>query len=152
LFPTSDLTHLGLIPDPAFGWPVGFSRAKVSHLAGLSSVGLNCASCHVGEISSGNRTVRILGVTSHFDAEGFFGGLIVATFRTTDPANMKRFLAAYLTENDPTHGKKAEALFETQWQQQEQKIKSTMSSDPLGANDIASGGLHPIRSSDVRLD
>src|ERR1043166_10288366 len=26
LFPTSDLTHLGLIPDPEFGWPIGISR------------------------------------------------------------------------------------------------------------------------------
>src|SRR3977135_3453679 len=26
LFPTSDLTHLGLIPDHDFGWPIGFSR------------------------------------------------------------------------------------------------------------------------------
>src|SRR5882757_9494101 len=23
LFPRRDLTHLGLIPDPAFGWPIG---------------------------------------------------------------------------------------------------------------------------------
>src|ERR1044072_7175673 len=28
LFPTPDLSHLGLIPDPEFGWPVGFSRSK----------------------------------------------------------------------------------------------------------------------------
>ena len=26
LFPASDLAYLGLIPDPAFGWPIGFSR------------------------------------------------------------------------------------------------------------------------------
>jgi len=28
LFSSADFTHLGLIPDPAFGWPVGFSRAR----------------------------------------------------------------------------------------------------------------------------
>ena len=26
LFPTSELSHLGLIPDNEFGWPIGFSR------------------------------------------------------------------------------------------------------------------------------
>ena len=26
LFPRPDLTYLGLIPDPDFGWPIGFSR------------------------------------------------------------------------------------------------------------------------------
>jgi hypothetical protein len=52
LFPTSDLSHLGLIPDPASGWPIGFSHAIVKHLGGLSAVGINCASCHVAQISS----------------------------------------------------------------------------------------------------
>src|SRR5579864_6639768 len=40
LFPTSDLSHLGLIPDPEFGWPIGFSRAKVKHLGDLPAVGI----------------------------------------------------------------------------------------------------------------
>src|SRR5436190_92361 len=31
LFPRSDLSHLGLIPDPDFGWPIGFSRKEVKH-------------------------------------------------------------------------------------------------------------------------
>src|SRR6476619_8642683 len=50
LFPASDLAYLGLIPDPAFGWPIGFSRKnEVKHLGGLSAVGINCASCHVAQ-------------------------------------------------------------------------------------------------------
>src|SRR5262249_8494545 len=99
LFPKADLSNLGLIPDPSFGWPVGFSRLPVPHLGGLSSVGVNCAACHVAEVTSGasSTPVRVLGATSHFDAEGYFGGVAVATFRTAEPANMKRFLAAYLT-------------------------------------------------------
>src|SRR5712691_2785313 len=33
LFPTNDLSHLGLIPDPEFGWPIGLSRkSEVKHL------------------------------------------------------------------------------------------------------------------------
>src|SRR5262249_39691805 len=52
LFPKADLSNLGLIPDPSFGWPVGFSRLPVPHLGGLSSVGVNCAACHVAEVTS----------------------------------------------------------------------------------------------------
>src|SRR2546421_482455 len=92
LFPTSDLSNFGLVSDPAFGWPVGFSRRNVPHLGGLSALGLNCAACHVAEIEIGassqnhrfaaGSAVRILGVTSHFDAEAYFGAVTAATFRT----------------------------------------------------------------------
>jgi len=100
LFPTSDLSHLGLIPDKEFGWPIGFSRKRVSHLGNLSAVGINCASCHFAQISSGSLTkpMGVLGVTSHFDVETFFGSVLVAIFRTSDPANMKTFFAAYLAD------------------------------------------------------
>src|SRR5919109_728406 len=102
LFPTGDLSHLGLIPDPEFGWPVGFSRrSQVEHLGGMPAVGINCASCHVAQITSlqnggtasvSSRTgqsaslqpIRILGVTSHFDVEAFFGSVLVSTFKTSN--------------------------------------------------------------------
>src|SRR5256885_42589 len=48
LFPKDDLSHLGAVPDARFGWPIGFTRREVPHLGGLMSVGVNCASCHVG--------------------------------------------------------------------------------------------------------
>src|SRR5205814_10407443 len=52
LFPSADLSHLGLIPDAQFGWPIGFSRKNVQHLGGMPSIGINCASCHVAQITS----------------------------------------------------------------------------------------------------
>ena len=53
LFPTQDLSHLGLIPDSEFGWPIGFSRNKeVKHLGGMSAIGINCASCHFVQMTS----------------------------------------------------------------------------------------------------
>ena len=151
LFPTQDFSHLGLIPDPAFGWPVGFSRAKVPHLGGLSSVGVNCAACHVGEVTSaaGTAPIRVLGMTSHFDAEAFFGSVIVATFMTGDPANMKKFLAESLTVNDPAGGNKAQELFASEWQRQEGKIKFTMAADALKKSFTS---LHQISGKDLRLD
>src|SRR5438067_8246294 len=95
LFPNADLSYLGLIADPAFGWPVGFSRRPVPHLAGLSAVGINCAACHCDELNgSDTAPIRILGVTSHFDAGAFYGATTVATFRTMDRANMNGLVGA----------------------------------------------------------
>lgn len=154
LFPSQDLSHLGLIPDPAFGWPVGFSRAPVPHLGGLSAVGVNCAACHVGEVTSaqGAAPVRVLGVTAQFDAEAFFGAVIVSTFRSADPAGMKRFLAAYLNVSEPKGGDEAQELLSSQWQRQEQKIAATISADPSGSKGLAPGTLHPLAGAEVRLD
>ena len=151
MFPSADFSHLGLIPDPAFGWPVGFSRKTVPHLGGLSSVGVNCASCHVGELTpaGGGANVRVLGMTSHFDAEGFFGAVIVSTFRTADPAGMKQFLAAYLAVNDPRSGDPGQNLFAQQWSQQEEKIKSAMAAEAMKKN---ADGLRTINGSELRLD
>lgn len=163
LFPSSDLTHLGLIPDKAFGWPIGFSRKNVQHLGSLSAVGINCASCHVAEITRTNggttsvssgtgrspslqeQPIRILGVTSHFNVEGFYGSVLVATFKTSDPANMKKFLAAYLDVAIPD-------VFNKSWQEQEQEIVATMNDDPFGAKGIPAGELHKIEPDDVILD
>lgn len=145
LFPSGDLSHLGLIPDHDFGWPIGFSRSPaVKHLGNLPAVGINCASCHVSQISAiGNDTpIRILGTTSHFDVEAFFGSNLAAMYKTTEPENMKKFLAIYL-------GAKPSA-FESAWKEQEEKIVGTMKADPLGANDLPPGGLHNIASADLQ--
>ena len=143
LFPTNDLTYLGLIPDPEFGWPIGISRRDVKHLGDIPAVGINCAACHVAQISSRSSSapLRILGVTSHFDVEAFYGSVLVATFKTADPANMKRFLGAYI-RSDPK-------AFETAWQSQQDKILAVLKEDPFGAKDIAPGELHNIDHRDL---
>jgi hypothetical protein len=148
LFPTKDLNHLGLIPDPEFGWPIGFSRRNVKHLAGLSAVGINCASCHVAQLNpdSGQRPLRILGTTSHFDVEAFFGAVLVATFRTAQPAEMKKFSAAYL-ENDFD-----QETFDREWKAQEPKIIAATKADPFGAKDIRPGELHQIEPAALTID
>ena len=152
LFPTDDLSHLGLIPDRAFGWPVGFSRRKVPHLGGLPAVGINCASCHVADIApaGGGAPVRVLGTTAFFDAEAFFGSVIVATFRTADPANMRKYLAACLAVNDPAGGEKAQEAFAAEWDRQAEKIAVAMKAGP--SKNPAPGGLLPITASDLQLD
>jgi hypothetical protein len=154
LFPRPDLSHFGLIPDPAFGWPVGFSRRPVPHLGGLSAVGVNCASCHVAELvpATGGVPVRILGVTSHFDAEAFFGAITIATFQTMDLDNMRRFLDAYLAAGDSTSGGKAQERLADLWQRQLDAIAPAIATDPSGGKGIAPGALQEIAGADLRLD
>ena len=169
LFPSWDLTHLGLIPDKEFGWPIGFSRKNVPHLGNMSAIGINCASCHVAEIktlqdggtSVSSRTgqipypqepIRILGVTSHFNVEGFFGAVLVATFKTSDPANMQKFLRNYVSDTEKVHGDHAETAVNSVWKKQETKILAMIKADPFGANDVAAGELHKIGPADVKLD
>jgi hypothetical protein len=164
LFPSSDLSHFGLIPDKDFGWPIGLSRKNVQHLGGLPAVGINCASCHVAQITSISRPqpIEILGVTSHFNVEGFFGSVLVATFKTSEPDNMKKFLAAYLAldpnvdeETQQILGKpsaRAHEVFENEWQKQEQHIKARMVADPFGSKGVVPGELHTILSGAIVLD
>src|SRR5690349_12450940 len=114
LFPSADLSHLGLIPDHDFGWPIGFSRSpSVKHLGNLPAVGINFVSCHVSQINAiGNDApIRILGTTSHFNVEAFFGSCLAAMYKTTEPQNMKKFLGIYLGANPGS--------FETAWKEQE---------------------------------
>ena len=154
LFPSQDLSHLGMIPDPDFGWPIGLSRKEVKHLGGLPALGLNCASCHVAEVRSTKDAapVRILGATSHFDAEGFFGGVIVATFRTADPANMKRFASAYMASVDPDVDESTQNLLAEEWDKQKEKIDATMKADPGGSKGVEPGALHDIGADSLQLD
>jgi hypothetical protein len=150
LFPTSDFTHLGLIPDREFGWPIGISRkAEVKHLGGLSAVGINCASCHVAQITSrsSEQPIRILGVTSHFDVETFFNSILLATFKTSEPANMKKFLEAYLSENHQV----LKEPFDQLWAQHEKQIIVMLQSDPFGAEGVQPGELHKLADSDVSI-
>ncbi len=151
LFPTSDFSHLGMIPDADFGWPIGISRTNVPHLGNLPSLGVNCASCHVAEINApgGVAPLRLLGVTSHFDSEGFFGAILAATYRTALPDNMQKFLAEWLAVNDPAGGDKAREALATAWQQQQEKITNAMS-EAVQAQ--PPGGLCDIKEADLHLD
>jgi len=156
LFPQSDLSNFGLLPDPAFGWPIGFSRRPVAHLGGLPSVGVNCAACHVSDVlpAGTGKVVRVLGMTSHFDAEAFFGAVTVATFRTADPISMRRYLGAYATAGPA--GVDMSQNFTTievqrgiEMGQELESIREAVADDPFGSKGIAPGALHPISPVDL---
>jgi Cytochrome c len=154
LFTTPDLSSFGLLADRAFGWPIGFSRREVPHLAGLPSVGVNCAACHVGEVvpASGGPPVRVLGMPSHFDAEAFFGALTLATFRTAEPAAMRRWLSAYLDAGDSGADEAARRALAAAWERHEPRITAAMAAERSRATASNPEGLHAIRAEDLRLD
>jgi mono/diheme cytochrome c family protein len=151
LFPQQNLAYLGLIPDPKFGWPIGFSKKNVSHFGDLPSLGVNCAACHVAEIHSGGNAapVRVLGATSHFDAEAFFGAVAVATFRTSDSVNMKRFLNAYVGEDNSEE--KGNAVLDNAWWDRQANIAEEMRKDYWGAKGVKPGEMHKIAPEDLQL-
>jgi hypothetical protein len=152
LFPSGDLTYLGMIPDKEFGWPIGFSRKNVEHLGNMSAIGINCASCHVAEITStsSNEPIRILGVTSHFNVEGFFGAVLVGTFKTSDPANMKKFILEYLDNGE--HDAKGREIAASEWDREANAIIAMMREDPFGSKGVKPGELHAISPDDVKPD
>lgn len=153
LFPDSDLATFGLIPDPSVSLPIGFSRREVKHLGGMSAVGINCASCHAGEIqSSEGQRVRVLGMTAHFDVETFFGAVIVATFRTQDPTNMERFLGHYFHACSPNANSATRASFDIALRKQRAQIAAAITEDPSGSKGVAAGALHILEPADLRLD
>jgi hypothetical protein len=83
-------------------------------------------------------------VASHFDAEAYFGAVTVATFRTAQPENMKRYLKAYLGDRGRT------SVFDSAWETQRQKIEAAISADLSGSKDVAAGALHKINGSELQ--
>jgi hypothetical protein len=151
LFPSADLSHLGLLPDSAFGWPIGFSRTNVPHLGGLSAVGVNCAACHVGDISppGGGTPVRVLGMTSLFNSEAYFGAVAISTFRTEETENMKKFLAAYLALSRSGAEEAAQKWFAEEWPKQEAAVRVTIAADPAGGGSAGLGELVDLKPGDL---
>ena len=80
-------------------------------------------------------------MTAQFDVEVFFGAVIVATFRTADPANMEKCLGRYLPLSDST-------VIESQ----REKIAAAIQEDPTGGKGAGPGGLQLIASQDLRAD
>jgi len=66
--------------------------------------------------------------------EEFFGSILAATFKTSDPVNMKKFLGIYLNAEAKT--------FDAKWQNQEQQIIAIMRDDAFGAKRVPVGELH----------
>src|SRR5262249_6081778 len=91
------LVRFGFLPDPVsaqnpYGLPVGMTVAK-SVVTGLDTVGLNCAACHVGEVTYQGAKFRIDGGPNLITVPLFVKALVTETTATgRTPARLARFI------------------------------------------------------------
>ncbi len=154
LFPGGDLTAFGLIGRREDESPIGVSRRSVPHLGGLRSIGINCASCHVTAIvpTDGGAPARILGVTSHFDAEAFFGAVAAGTFQTSDPANMSRFLTYYFEACEPGASAEARTSLASALREQSESIAAAITQHQAEERASPSEKLYELDATTLMLD
>ncbi|MEO8259997.1 MAG: di-heme-cytochrome C peroxidase [Acidobacteriota bacterium] len=89
--------RFGFLPDGAsgdnpYGLPVGMTVAR-SVVTGLDTVGLNCAACHVGELTYAGSKMRIDGGPNLISVPAFIKALVAETTETAkSPARLLRFV------------------------------------------------------------
>jgi mono/diheme cytochrome c family protein len=147
LFPSPTLENFGAVPGVDGSLPVGFSRRRVAYLGGLPSVGINCASCHAARIEvPGAPPVLVLGNAAPFDAEAFFGSVVVAMVKMTDPEVLKVFLPAYAAARGADPRSVREAV-----SKEVEAIATVLKEDPFANLGAASGELHRIDPEDLEV-
>lgn len=87
-----DLYGMGFLrdwdPNNKEGLPVGLTSATSRGLEPLGKmVGLNCAACHVGELTYKGTHVRIDGAPNVLDTRTFFASLIESSFATIEDSD-----------------------------------------------------------------
>ncbi|MGH9873923.1 MAG: di-heme-cytochrome C peroxidase [Pyrinomonadaceae bacterium] len=90
--------RFGLLPDPndPDGLPIGLTKAARPGVPLGEMVGVNCAGCHVGEISFNNRSYRIDGAPNLFDLVSFDIALFKDSEATVkDPKQLFAFLVRW---------------------------------------------------------
>jgi hypothetical protein len=80
-----NLSRFGLLPDPGRddGLPVGLTVATNPFTFGMDFVGINCAACHVGELHSNGKAVRVDGAPNMFNLQLFYSQIVDAVVATT---------------------------------------------------------------------
>jgi hypothetical protein len=85
----SNLDRFGLIPDPnPSKLPIGMTLAPTRDtriFGNVEMIGINCAACHVNEITFEGRRLLIDGAPNRFDIEAFFRELAESVTNTLDP-------------------------------------------------------------------
>ncbi|NUN50577.1 MAG: hypothetical protein HUU15_17335 [Candidatus Brocadiae bacterium] len=150
LFPSPTLANFGAVEGKPGDLPIGFSRRPVAHLGGLPSLGINCAACHASEVvpAGGGTPTLILGTAAPFDAEAFFGAVVVAMVKTADPEGMKRFLPAYARALRGDEGARAMAA---RLESEGAAVAAAVAEDPFANRGAAAGTLHRLTAAELDL-
>jgi hypothetical protein len=100
---TDNLDRFGLIPDARsatnpFGLPVGLTAAETRDLKHLrvKMLGINCAACHVAELTFNGNRMRLDGAPARFDTSAFYTALATAVLRTIDLTDGPERLIAFI--------------------------------------------------------
>lgn len=95
-----NLERFGFIPDPKsdtnpYGLPIGLTAADARDLKFLDvkMLGVSCAACHVGEVTTRNGRRVLDGAPARVNTSVFYLALVEAVKRTLDWHDPKRFLA-----------------------------------------------------------
>lgn len=98
-----NLQRFGLILDARstenpFGLPVGLTAAGTRDLkqTGVTMLGINCAACHVSELTFNGNRMRLDGAPARFDTSAFFGALARSVLRTIDLTEGPERLIAFM--------------------------------------------------------
>ncbi|MBI3821730.1 MAG: hypothetical protein HY289_03515 [Planctomycetes bacterium] len=88
----NDLYGMGFLrdwdPNNKDGLPVGLTSAPTRGLEPLGKmIGLNCAACHVGEMTYQGKRIRIDGAPNMLDTRTFFASLIESSFATIEDSD-----------------------------------------------------------------
>ena len=80
-----NLARYGFLPDPARenGLPVGLTVSSDPFTFGMDFVGVNCAACHVGELSHNGKAVRVDGAPNMFNLQLFYSQAVDALLAAT---------------------------------------------------------------------
>ncbi|MEK7469498.1 MAG: cytochrome c [Planctomycetota bacterium] len=153
LIPSATLVAFGAVAERADGLPLGFSLRRVEHLGGLPSLGINCASCHAGQVvpPGGGAPITLLGQPAPFDAEAFFGAVVVAMVKTADPEAMKKFLPAYARARLRRADAQAVREMEELIAKDMAAIAAAVKEDPLANRGAAAGAMHVLGEHDLDL-
>ena len=108
----ADVERFGLMPDPdnPDGLPIGLTAADARGVSLLGRmVGVNCAACHVGQVSYKGQAIRLDGGPNLFDARKFFTELADSAQDTIEhPTKLLAFLGRLKAEGSEDDASDAE--------------------------------------------
>lgn len=101
-----NLERFGLVPDEKsadnpYGLPVGITVGERRGVGKVAMIGVNCAACHVGQLTHQGRALRVDGAPNLFDITMFYTDIADSTKATIkDPEQLWAFVKRYLADKE----------------------------------------------------
>ncbi len=101
-----NLARFGLMADEKsadnpYGLPVGITVGERLGVGKVPMIGVNCAACHVGQLTQRGRALRVDGASNLFDITMFYTDIADSTKATIkDPEKLWAFVKRYLADKE----------------------------------------------------